>query len=131
MKSSLILITCLGLACCQPACSLTVAPKPVDPADIAFDAQTGKQDGGLIDSFTGPDGTTWSHMSDDFRADYIRLLGQFGYALSSPPKDANEGWNLTAPISCNGGVRATMKKLRVLEHSAAKLAAPLPAPANN
>ena len=116
---ALCLIAVAGMLLMLGGC--TMAPKPTESQGIGWDAQTGKQDGGLIDSFTGPDGTVWTHMSDDFRADYIRLLNEYGSDLADPPDSPDEGWNLTPPISCNGGVRDTMKQLRSLDRSGKKL----------
>jgi len=102
----------------------TTAPKATPSQHIAFDVQTGKQDGGLIDFYVAADRTVWAHTSDDFRADYVRLLAQYGALLESQPLSPDEGWILTPPIACNAGVRTTMKELRALDRSAKTLPKP-------
>lgn len=96
---------------------------PTQPGGIDFDLQTGLNDGGLIANVPGQAG--WTYMSDDWRADYVRLLGLYGSRLTAQPGSPDEGWNLTAPISCNAGVRTTMKMLRVLDASTKTLPPPL------
>ena len=108
MKISALLAFCLSLVAC------TVAPKPLPPGGIDFDAQTGKQDGGLID-FYEVNGVVWTNTSDDWRNEYVNLYQRYGAYLTNPPKDENEGWVLTPPIACNPGVRETMKQLRVFQ----------------
>lgn len=108
--ASIFLAMGIVLASCY-----TVTPPVVPPPPPAPDLQTGKNDAGLIgDPFT-VNGVIWWHTSDDFRADYVRLLAKYRGQLKSPPKDASEGWNLTAPISASLAALDIMKSLRQLD----------------
>lgn len=119
-----ILALCLCVGC---AGLFTRAPAPVDSTGIDYDVQTGLRDAGLIGDSYMVNGVVWQHTSDDFRANYVRLLGLYGQKLPTPPGSDTEGWILDPPpIACNQGVLDNMKLLKTFDRSQ-RTATPTPA----
>jgi hypothetical protein len=113
---SLILLVVVVLALMLTAYGCyTVTPPTVTSKSAAPDLQTGKDDAGLIGNPYRVDGVLWWATSDDYRADYVRLLAEYKSKLPSPPADDKEGWNLAPPIAANLATLDIMKSLKKLD----------------